>query len=71
EANNKNINGEMDCSGMRIDSLDMMIAGFHELVFGRHDKETNNQVMIATVASGKVHIISHPGNPKYPGEVKA
>lgn len=27
--------------------------------------------MIATIASGKVHIISHPGNPKYPVEVKA
>lgn len=64
EANIKNINGEIDCSGKMFDSLDLIIAGFHEPVFAPHDKETNTQAMIATIASGKVHIISHPGNPK-------
>lgn len=62
EANIKNINGEIDCSGKMFDSLDLIIAGFHEPVFAPHDKETNTQAMIATIASGKVHIISHPGN---------
>lgn len=71
EANIKNINGEIDCSGKMFDSLDLIIAGFHEPVFAPHDKETNTQAMIATIASGKVHIISHPGNPKYPVEVNA
>jgi histidinol phosphatase-like PHP family hydrolase len=27
--------------------------------------------MIATMASGNVHIISHPGNPKYPVDIPA
>lgn len=27
--------------------------------------------MIATMASGNVHIISHPGNPKYPVDITA
>jgi putative hydrolase len=27
--------------------------------------------MIATIASGNVHIISHPGNPKYPIDIQA
>ncbi|EDP8628714.1 phosphatase [Salmonella bongori] len=71
EANIKNIAGEIDCSGKMFDSLDLIIAGFHEPVFAPQDKETNTQAMIATIASGKVHVISHPGNPKYPVEVTA
>ncbi|MCU8649015.1 phosphatase, partial [Escherichia coli] len=45
--------------------------GFHEPVFAPHDKATNTQAMIATIASGNVHIISHPGNPKYPIDIMA
>lgn len=63
EANIKNVDGEIDCSGKMFDSLDLIIAGFHEPVFAPHDKATNTQAMIATIASGNVHIISHPGNP--------
>jgi hypothetical protein len=47
-------------------SLDLIIAGFHEPVFPPQDKATHTEAMIATMASGAVHIISHPGNPKYP-----
>ncbi len=71
EANIKNIEGEIDCSGPMFTSLDLIIAGFHEPVFAPHDKETNTQAMIATMASGNVHIISHPGNPKYPVDITA
>lgn len=71
EANIKNVDGEIDCSGKMFDSLDLIIAGFHEPVFAPHDKATNTQAMIATIASGNVHIISHPGNPKYEIDVKA
>lgn len=66
EANIKNIEGEIDCSGPMFDSLDLIIAGFHEPVFAPHDKETNTQAMIATMASGNVHIISHPEIPNIP-----
>ena len=58
EANIKNVDGEIDCSGKMFDSLDLIIAGFHEPVFAPHDKATNTQAMIATIASGNVHIIS-------------
>ncbi len=47
-----------------------IIAGFHKQL-APHDKATNTQAMIATIASGNVHIISHPGNPKYEIDVKA
>ena len=71
EANIKNIEGEIDCSGPMLTSLDLIIAGFHEPVFAPQDKDTNTQAMIATMANGYAHIISHPGNPKYPVDIPA
>ena len=71
EANIKNTAGEIDCTGPMLTSLDLILAGFHEPVFPPQDKETNTAAMIATIASGNVHIISHPGNPKYPIDIQA
>ena len=52
-------------------SLDLAIAGFHKQVFTPADIITNTDAMIAVMASGKVHIISHPGNPEYPIDIPA
>ena len=71
EANIKNTDGEIDCTGPMLTSLDLILAGFHEPVFPPQDKDTNTAAMIATIASGNVHIISHPGNPKYPIDIQA
>ncbi|OON41399.1 phosphatase [Izhakiella australiensis] len=71
EANIKNISGEIDCSGPMMDAVDIIIAGFHEPVLPPQDKASNTAAMIAAMASGKVHIISHPGNPKYPVDIPA
>jgi len=71
EANIKNIAGEIDCTGPMLTSLDLIIAGFHEPVFAPQDRDTHTEAMIATMASGNVHIISHPGNPKYPVDIPA
>lgn len=71
EANIKNIQGEIDCSGQMEDTLDLVIAGFHEPVFPPQDSATHTEAMIAAMASGKVHIISHPGNPKFPVDIPA
>ena len=71
EANIKNTDGEIDCTGPMLTSLDLILAGFHEPVFPPQDKDTNTAAMIATIASGTVHIISHPGNPKYPIDIQA
>lgn len=71
EANIKNTDGEIDCTGPMLTSLDLILAGFHEPVFAPQDKETNTRAMIAAIASGNVHIISHPGNPKYPIDIEA
>lgn len=71
ESNIKNIEGEIDCSGPMLTSLDLIIAGFHEPVFPPQDRDTHTQAMIAAMASGKVHMISHPGNPKFPVDIPA
>ncbi len=71
ESNIKNIEGEIDCSGPMLTSLNLIIAGFHEPVFPPQDRDTHTQAMIAAMASGKVHMISHPGNPKFPVDIPA
>ncbi|WBU47723.1 phosphatase [Kosakonia pseudosacchari] len=71
EANIKNINGEIDCTGPMLTSLDLIIAGFHEPVFPPQDKATHTEALMATIASGNVHIISHPGNPKFDIDIPA
>lgn len=71
EANIKNTDGEIDCTGPMLSSLDLIIAGFHEPVFPPQDKAAHTQAMIATMASGNVHIISHPGNPKFEVDIPA
>ena len=71
EANIKNTAGEIDCTGPMLDSLDLIVAGFHEPVFPPQDQATHTEAMIATMASGNVHIISHPGNPKFPVDIPA
>lgn len=71
ESNIKNTAGEIDCTGPMLDALDLIIAGFHEPVFPPQDKATHTEAMIATMANGDVHIISHPGNPKFEIDIPA
>ncbi|MGL4858788.1 MAG: phosphatase, partial [Enterobacteriaceae bacterium] len=66
EANILNPRGEIDCSDYMRQSLDLVIAGFHEPVFRPQTADIHTEALINTMASGKVHIISHPGNPKFP-----
>lgn len=71
EANIKNTAGEIDCTEPMLEALDLIIAGFHEPVFSLQDKAVHTAAMIATMANGNVHIISHPGNPNYPVDIPA
>jgi putative hydrolase len=54
-----------------LNEIDLIIAGFHEPVFAPQDRAANTEAMIAAMAQGDVHIISHPGNPKYPVDIPA
>ncbi|MDX5626600.1 MULTISPECIES: phosphatase [unclassified Brenneria] len=71
EANIKNVDGDIDCTGPMLEQMDLIIAGFHEPVFPPQDKATHTAAMIATMANGDAHIISHPGNPKFPIDIRA
>lgn len=71
ESNIKNVEGDIDCTGPMLTEMDVIIAGFHEPVFPPQDKSTHTAAMIAAMAQGQVHIISHPGNPKYPVDIPA
>ena len=69
EANICNEQGEIDCDERMLQQLDLIMAGFHEPVLQPRDIVTTTDTLIATMRSGKVHIISHPGNPKYPIDI--
>ena len=71
EANIKNTQGEIDCTGPMLNSLDLIIAGFHEPVFAPSDQETHTRAMINAIRSGTVDMITHPGNPAYPIDIPA
>ena len=71
EANIKNVFGEIDCSQRMREGLDIILAGFHEPVYGPSDRETHTRALINTIRSGKVDVITHPGNPPYPIDVQA
>lgn len=70
EANIMNVKGEIDYFGEYLSELDLVQAGFHEPVFAPSDKLTHTKAMIATMESGLVDIITHPGNPAYPIDIE-
>ena len=71
EANIKNIDGEIDFFGDYLKQLDIVLAGFHEPVYPPSDKATHTEAMVNAIKSGKVDIITHPGNPAYPIDIEA
>lgn len=70
EANIKNIKGETDCTEKMSKKLDIVLAGFHDPVMGSLGMVDNTKALIATISSGLVQVITHPGNPKYPIDIK-
>lgn len=72
EANILNLQGEVDMpENVMSDYLDIVLAGFHEGTgYTGKSVEENTQAMIAAIKNPYVHIITHPGNPKFPVDVK-
>lgn len=66
EANIKNLEGDIDCSEKVAKSLDIILCGFHRQVFAPRSSKENTLAMVNTIATGRVDIITHPGNPKFP-----
>ncbi|MDF0535679.1 phosphatase [Shewanella sp. A32] len=68
EANISNERGDIDYFGDYLAELDLVQAGFHEPVFPPTDVANHTEALLACIQSGKVDIITHPGNPRYPIE---
>lgn len=66
EANIKSTKGDIDCSEKIRERLDIILCGFHRQVFPPQPKEVNTIAMLNTIKNGLVHVITHPGNPKFP-----
>lgn len=72
EANILNLQGDVDMpEEVMSDYLDIVLAGFHNGTgYTGKSSEENTQAMIAAIKNPYVHIITHPGNPKYPVDVE-
>ncbi|UWG98604.1 PHP domain-containing protein [Dehalobacter sp. DCM] len=68
EANILDTQGSIDMpEGILADYLDIVLAGFHDLTgYTGSSIADNTRAMIAAIENPYVHIISHPGNPKFP-----
>jgi putative hydrolase len=63
--------GNIDMPKEVLPYLDIVLAGFHDDTgYKGTTIEENTNAMIAAIKNPYVHIISHPGNPKYPVEVE-
>lgn len=68
EANILDSQGNIDMPEQILtDYLDIVLAGFHDFTgYNGTSREENTEAMIAAIKNPYVHIITHPGNPKYP-----
>lgn len=67
EANIIDTKGQLDLPDEILDQLDIVLAGFHTGTGYRGSTvEDNTKAMIAALENPRVHIITHPGNPRFP-----
>lgn len=71
EANVLNVQGEIDCDERMQGSLDIILAGFHKPTLHPTSKREHTEMMINCIKSGRVDIITHPGNPRFPIDARA
>lgn len=59
--------GEIDFPAERLAKLDLILAGFHDQCgFEDQGIDANTEAVLALMDNPRVHVITHPGNPKYP-----
>jgi len=67
EANIIDTKGQLDLPDEILDQLDIVLAGFHTGTGYRGSTvEDHTKAMIAALENPRVHIITHPGNPRFP-----
>lgn len=66
ESNIKDLDGNIDIDESIRQSLDIILTGFHRPVFAPRSIDENTQAMVNVIKSGKVHVVTHPGNNAFP-----
>jgi len=71
EANILNTNGEIDIEPRIAESLDWIIASFHEPVFSPDSQQVHTEALLNVIRSGAVHALGHLGNPNFDFDFEA
>ena len=66
EVNIIDAEGNIDLRGRFLKNLEIVLAGFHQDCFEPGSTEDNTRTLVKAMASGKIDVIVHPGNPAYP-----
>lgn len=71
EANFVDAEGNLDLADRYLKHLDIVLAGFHRDCLQPGSQEDNTRTMVKAIASGRIDIVVHPGNPVFPIDVAA
>lgn len=66
EANIVDAAGNLDLTDRFLKYLDIVLAGLHRDCFAPGTVEDNTRALVAAIASGRVDVVVHPGNPAFP-----
>ena len=69
EANIINFSGEIDIDLSLHEQLDIVLASLHEPVLAPTTKTRHTETVIKAMASGRIDVFAHGGNPSFPIEV--
>jgi putative hydrolase len=66
EANIINVNGEIDIDAGIEQQVDIVLASLHEPIVAPSTKTQHTEMVIKAMASGKIDVFAHGGNPVFP-----
>jgi putative hydrolase len=70
EANILGPDGRVDVPEEAAGRLDLVVASLHEPVWAPSNAAEHTRALVSTIRGGRVDIVGHPGNPKYPIELE-
>ncbi|TKB11624.1 phosphatase [Desulforhopalus sp. IMCC35007] len=69
EANIVNIKGELDIDAAIEEQLDIVLGSLHEPIITPTTKNQHTEAVIQAMASGRIDVFAHGGNPAFPIDV--
>lgn len=70
EANIINFKGDLDIEDETLQQLDIVLASLHEPIITPTTKNQHTDSVIQAMASGKIDVFAHGGNPSFPIDVE-